>query len=55
MIVKEFDYVKGNTVVKPNRRISESDKKYKELERSKRNKQKREYLEIIKFIRCRKN
>lgn len=43
MIVKEFDYVKGNTVVKPNRRISESDKKYKELERSKRNKQKREY------------
>ncbi len=43
MIVKEFDYVKGNTVVKPNRRSTESDKKYKELERSKRNKKKREY------------
>lgn len=44
MIVKEFDYVKGNTVVKPNRKIKESDKKYKELERSQRNKKKREYM-----------
>lgn len=43
MIVKEFDYVKGNTVVKPNRQSTESDKKYKELERSKRNKKKRAY------------
>ena len=43
MIVKEFDYVKGNTVVKPTRKSKESNKKQKELERAKRNKQKRQH------------
>lgn len=43
MIVKEFDYVKGNTVVKPNRKSVEKDKKYEELQKAKKNKKKREY------------
>ena len=61
MVVKEFEYVNGNTVVKPERRSEETDKKkYEELQRSKRerNKRKREeekkrrngILQIAAFI-----
>ena len=44
MVVKEFEfeYVNGNTVVKPQRRSEETDKKkYEELQRSKRERNKR--------------
>jgi len=42
MIVKEFEYVNGNTVVKPERRERETDKrKYEELQRSKKERNKR--------------
>jgi len=42
MIVKEFEYVNGNTVVKPERKDREIDrKKYEELKRSKRERNKR--------------
>jgi len=42
MVVKEFGYVNGNTVLKPERRSEETDKKkYEELQRSKRERNKR--------------
>lgn len=42
MIVKEFDYVQGNTVIKPQRKSTERDrKKYEELKRSKKNRNRR--------------
>ena len=42
MIVKEFDYVQGNTVIKPQRKSKERDrKKYEELKRSKKNRNRR--------------
>lgn len=42
MVVKEFDYVQGNTVVKPQRKSTERDrKKYEELKRSKKNRNRR--------------
>jgi len=42
MVVKEFDYVNGNTAVKPQRKSSERDrKKYEELKRSKKNRNRR--------------
>ena len=42
MEVKEFNYVNGNTAVKPQRKSTERDrKKYEELERSKKNRNRR--------------
>jgi cell division protein FtsL len=42
MEIKEFDYVRGNTAIKPQRKSSEKDrKKYEELKRSKKNRNKR--------------
>lgn len=42
MIVKEFEYVSGNTVKKPERKSRETDKKkYEELQRSKKDRNKR--------------
>lgn len=42
MVVKEFDYVNGNTAVKPQRKSTERDrKKYEELKRSKKNRNRR--------------
>lgn len=43
MIVKEFDYVKGNTVQKPTRKHKEQNKKNKSIERAKRNKQRKQH------------
>lgn len=42
MIVKEFDYVKGNTALAPKRKSTEKDRrKYEELKRAKKNRQRR--------------
>ena len=42
MVVKDYDYIKGNTAAKPQRRNNESDrKKYEELKRSKKDRNKR--------------
>lgn len=52
MIVKEFDYIKGNTVVKPERRYTDEDKrKYEELERAKRQRRRRKKEEEKKKVR----
>ncbi|MGL4108179.1 cell division protein FtsL [Clostridium sp. LP20] len=42
MVVKDYDYIKGNTAAKPQRRSNESDRrKYEELKRSKKDRNKR--------------
>jgi cell division protein FtsL len=51
MIVKEYDYVRGNNAISPKRKSNEKDKKkYEELKRSKRDRNKRK-LEEQKGIR----
>jgi len=46
MVVKEFEYISGNTVTKPERRGKETDKKkYEELQHSKRERNKRKRAE----------
>ncbi|MBD7910067.1 MULTISPECIES: cell division protein FtsL [Clostridium] len=51
MIVKEYDYVKGNNAISPHRKSNEKDKKkYEELKRSKRDRNKRK-LEEQKGVR----
>lgn len=42
MVVKEYDYIKGNTALNPKRKSTERDrKKYEELKRSKKNRERR--------------
>lgn len=52
MVVKEFDYISGNTAAKPERRSTELDRrKYEELKRSKKQRNKRKKEEDKKRIR----
>lgn len=42
MVVKEYDYIKGNTALNPKRKVNERDnKKYNELKKSKKNRERR--------------
>lgn len=42
MVVKEYDYIKGNTALNPKRKVNERDnKKYDELKKSKKNRERR--------------
>lgn len=42
MVVKEYDYIKGNTALNPKRKVNERDnKKYDQLKKSKKNRERR--------------
>lgn len=42
MVEKEFEYIRGNTAIKPKRKVQEKDRrKYEELKKSKKNREKR--------------